>query len=215
MSITTTRHNKNCLFSKGILRIEIPIKPKKSSSISKTNNMPPSPKLTNLKATSTSSSSSASSMSKRSKSATANNNHNNNNNNNRQQVFITNNTETNLNNNPNQQNSNKFKSTQNLNSSSTAANNNSNDTDKYLELVFDLYDFKFERIDVRESKEEARNKLLVVRAYKAEGNAFRPYLRKYILPEWVDTEKMIVTEEKQVVDGQLKNVLVVQIGIAD
>lgn len=104
-----------------------------------------------------------------------------------------------------------------VSTNTTMANENihNDSNDKYLELVFDLYDFKFDRIDVNEgyNKGETNKKVLVVRAYKTEGNAYRPYNRKYILPEWVDTKRIMVSQNKQFVDGLVKNVLVIQIAI--
>lgn len=101
------------------------------------------------------------------------------------------------------------------------------DDDKYLELVFDLYDFKFDRVEIKESIDKRalnttlstaplpKNKILVVRAFKADDYVYRPYLRKYVLPEWVNAEKMFVKQDRQIVDGELKNVLIVQIAIRD
>lgn len=97
----------------------------------------------------------------------------------------------------------------------TNENIHNESSDKYLELVFDLYDFKFDRIDVNEGydKGEKNKKVLVVRAYKTEGSAYKPYNRKYILPEWVDTKRIVVSQNKQFVDGLVKNALVIQIAI--
>lgn len=104
------------------------------------------------------------------------------------------------------------------NKSVSASNNKlTTDEDKYLELVFDLYDFKFDRIDVRENVE--KKKILVVRAFKGttetNENQNKPYIRKYILPDWVNCENMSVSQEKQTVDGELKNLLIVQISIQE
>jgi hypothetical protein len=88
--------------------------------------------------------------------------------------------------------------------------------EKYLELMFDLYDFKFDRIDVRPNVEN--KKILVVRALKVDENGRlenRPYIRKYILPDWVDSENMIVNQDRQIVDGEIKNLLIVQIAIKE
>jgi HSP20 family molecular chaperone IbpA len=91
--------------------------------------------------------------------------------------------------------------------------------EKYLELTFDLYDFKFDDIKVENEK------ILIVSAYK-EKNDDKPmhgftcsltddklYTRKYILPNWVRSENIIVSQEKRRVDNKLKNLLILQIPI--
>jgi HSP20 family molecular chaperone IbpA len=56
-----------------------------------------------------------------------------------------------------------------------------NENDKYLELMFDLKDFKFENIDF--SKNVNDKNVLIVKAYKLlNSNRKAPFIRKYVLP---------------------------------
>lgn len=98
----------------------------------------------------------------------------------------------------------------------TSASSSMGENEKYLELMFDLYDFKFDKIDVRTNSEN--KKILIVRALKMDEDGrveSKPYLRKYILPDWVDCENIIVNTDKQIIDGEVKNLLIVQISIKE
>jgi hypothetical protein len=57
--------------------------------------------------------------------------------------------------------------------------NKMNENDKYLELVFDLKDYKFEKIDFYKNKE--KKNLLVVKA-KKDSLSDSQFERKYVLP---------------------------------
>jgi HSP20 family molecular chaperone IbpA len=94
-----------------------------------------------------------------------------------------------------------------------------NKNEKYLELTFDLYDFKFDDIKIESGK------ILVVSAFKDKGDdksmhGFtcspdndKIYTRKYVLPSWVRSENIIVSQEKRRVDSKLKNLLILQLPI--
>jgi HSP20 family molecular chaperone IbpA len=94
-----------------------------------------------------------------------------------------------------------------------------NKNEKYLELTFDLYDFKFDDIRIENEK------ILIVSAFKEKSDE-KPmhgftcstandklYTRKYVLPNWVRSENIIVSQEKRRVDNKLKNLLILQIPI--
>lgn len=83
--------------------------------------------------------------------------------------------------------------------------------DKYLELMFDLYDFKFDGIKVYLSDEG--KKILEVKAVKLSGG--KPLIRKYVLPEWAKDENINVLHEKQNLEDKARNLLIVQLPIVD
>lgn len=81
-----------------------------------------------------------------------------------------------------------------------------NKGEKYLELTFDLYDFKFDDIRV-----ESDN-ILVVSACREHGTD-RAYIRKYALPTWVKSHDIIVNQERRQVNNKWKNLLILQLPI--
>lgn len=90
--------------------------------------------------------------------------------------------------------------------------------DKYLELMFDLLEFKFDGIDVY--KNASNKRVLEVRAVKdmnIKKVSFdnKPYVRKYILPDWVSSDNLKIVQEKKFVDDKVKNYLIVQLPIID
>jgi HSP20 family molecular chaperone IbpA len=91
------------------------------------------------------------------------------------------------------------------NNKSSGSGSNKKNSEKYLELTFDLYDFKFDTIKVENER------VLVVTAHKKESN--ENFVRKYVLPDWVENENILVSEEKREIDNELKNLLIVQLPI--
>ena len=104
----------------------------------------------------------------------------------------------------------------------TKDNNKKTNDDKYLELVFDLHDYKFDQIDVQKNEEEKN--ILVVKAVRGpneaisynNSNSFQntthsSFTRKYILPDWVSSKNIKILEEKKLVNGEKKNLLVLHI----
>lgn len=90
--------------------------------------------------------------------------------------------------------------------------------DKYLELMFDLLEFKFDGINVYQNSNNKR--VLEVRAIKdmsIKRVTFdnKPYIRKYILPDWVKSENLKILQEQKIVDDKIKNYLIVQLPIID
>ena len=90
--------------------------------------------------------------------------------------------------------------------------------DKYLELMFDLLEFKFDGINVYKNSNDKR--VLEVRAVKdasIKKVTFdnKPYIRKYILPDWVKSEDLKIIQEQKHVDDKVKNYLLVQLPILD
>ncbi|RNA40427.1 heat shock beta-11-like [Brachionus plicatilis] len=72
--------------------------------------------------------------------------------------------------------------------------------DKYLELMFDLLEFKFDGINVY--KNSSNKRVLEVRAVK---DLNKPYVRKYILPDWVKSENLKILQEQKYVDDKCAN----------
>ena len=92
------------------------------------------------------------------------------------------------------------------------------DKDRYLELMFDLNNFKFENFEFL--KNEQNKNILVVKASKSSANNYSyshsvnyPYLKKYILPDWVSTKNVKVHQDSQITDGEKKNLLILQLPI--
>lgn len=88
---------------------------------------------------------------------------------------------------------------------------NTNEEDKYLELTFDLNDFKFDGIHV--SKNSENKNILEVKAVRLVDS--RSYVRKYVLPDWVRAENINVQQESQNAQNKVKNFLIVQLPILD
>lgn len=84
-----------------------------------------------------------------------------------------------------------------------------NDNDKYLELMFDLKDFKYENIEFYKNKE--MKNVLVVKASKENDLNDSMFERKYVLPDWVGTENLKIFEETTQKDGIRKNLLVLNL----
>jgi len=81
-----------------------------------------------------------------------------------------------------------------------------NENDKYLELMFDLKDFKYENIEFFKNKDQKN--VLIVKAIK-ENN--EPFMRKYVLPDWVGTENIKIFEESKQKGGIKKHLLILNL----
>ncbi|CAF0887490.1 unnamed protein product [Brachionus calyciflorus] len=95
---------------------------------------------------------------------------------------------------------------------------NESSDDKYLELMFDLLEFKYDGINVYKNANNKR--VLEVRAVRdlsVKKVTFdnKPYVRKYILPDWVKTDDLKIIQEQKHVDDKIKNYLIVQLPIID
>ena len=106
------------------------------------------------------------------------------------------------------------------------SNKNRNE-DKYLELIFDLHDFKFDSINVQ--KNDENKNILIVKAIKLNPSILNEcinnnnknsttdtinknsFVRKYILPDWVSTKNIKIHEEKKIINGDKKNLLILHI----
>ena len=109
--------------------------------------------------------------------------------------------------------------------STTAAAGQRKYTDKYLELVFNLYDFNFENLDVFTN--DKGQKVLLIKALKPAAHHnnqdYEPsaksssssYAKKYILPDWVSPNDINVFQETNNINNVVKNVLIVQLPILD
>ena len=88
--------------------------------------------------------------------------------------------------------------------------------DKYLELLFDLYDFKFENLQVYYDEVE-KKKILLVRAYKFDRqlNKNRTQTRRFILPEWISDQNINILEDEANINNEIKNLLKLQFEIAE
>lgn len=92
----------------------------------------------------------------------------------------------------------------------------SNDTatnDKYLELMFDLRDFTFDNLEVY--NDESNKKILLVKASKYDKytKEKKSYTKKYILPNWISSHNVNVTQEEKVLMNEIKNLLILQFEI--
>ena len=92
----------------------------------------------------------------------------------------------------------------------------SNDTatnDKYLELMFDLRDFTFDNLEVY--NDESNKKILLVKASKYDKytKEKKSYAKKYILPNWISSHNVNVTQEEKVLMNEIKNLLILQFEI--
>ena len=88
--------------------------------------------------------------------------------------------------------------------------------DKYLELLFDLYDFKFDNLQVYFDEVE-KKKVLLVRAFKFDKqlNANRTNTRKFILPDWISDQNINILEDEANINDEIKNLLKLQFEIAE
>jgi hypothetical protein len=88
--------------------------------------------------------------------------------------------------------------------------------DKYLELLFDLYDFKFDNLQVYFDEVE-RKKILLVRAYKFDKqlNKNRTNTRRFILPDWISDQNINILEDEANINNEVKNLLKLQFEIAE
>jgi hypothetical protein len=88
--------------------------------------------------------------------------------------------------------------------------------DKYLELLFDLYDFKFENLQVYYDEVE-KKKILLVRAYKFDKqlNRNRTNTRRFILPDWISDQNINILEDEANINNEVKNLLKLQFEIAE
>ena len=107
-------------------------------------------------------------------------------------------------------------------------------SDKYLELMFNLYDYTFDNLDIYTN--EKSQKVLLIKALKQcetplpqpinnGGENFKSqsdltinsniktYIRKYILPDWVSNKNINVFQETKDINNVIKNTLVVQLPI--
>ncbi len=103
----------------------------------------------------------------------------------------------------------------------TKEDNKKTTDDKYLELVFDLHDYKFDQIDVQKNEEDKN--ILIVKAVRItnepnsytnssfQNNKNSSFTRKYILPDWVSNKNIKILEEKKLINGEKKNLLVLHI----
>lgn len=84
------------------------------------------------------------------------------------------------------------------------------ENDKYLELMFDLKDFRFDSIDFYKNKEDKN--VLIVKACKGRDSGDDgSFIRKYVLPDWVGTENVKIFEENKEKHGIKKNLLVLNL----
>jgi HSP20 family molecular chaperone IbpA len=92
--------------------------------------------------------------------------------------------------------------------------------DKYLELVFDLHDYQFDKIDVQ--KNENNKNILIVKAFRLNNldaniddwsdiNDKNSFFRKYVLPDWVSPKNIKIFEEKKLINGEKKNLLILNL----
>jgi HSP20 family molecular chaperone IbpA len=95
----------------------------------------------------------------------------------------------------------------------------SNSNEKYLELMFNLYEFNFDNLDIYTN--EKGQKVLLIKAFKACENLnndlikqnTKTYIRKYILPDWVSNKNINVFQETNDINNVIKNTLIVQLPI--
>ena len=94
-----------------------------------------------------------------------------------------------------------------------------NSNEKYLELMFNLYEFNFDNLDIYTN--EKGQKVLLIKAFKACENLnndlikqnTKTYIRKYILPDWVSNKNINVFQETNDINNVIKNTLIVQLPI--
>ena len=100
-------------------------------------------------------------------------------------------------------------------SKATAAQQARFSKDKYLELMFDLYDFKFEDLQVYYDAVE-KKKILMVRAYKFDRNLNknRTNTRRFVLPDWISDKNINIVEDEANINSEVKNLLKLQFEIA-
>ena len=100
-------------------------------------------------------------------------------------------------------------------SKATAAQQARFSKDKYLELMFDLYDFKFEDLQVYYDAVE-KKKILMVRAYKFDRNLNknRTNTRRFVLPDWISDKNINIVEDEAIINSEVKNLLKLQFEIA-
>jgi HSP20 family molecular chaperone IbpA len=102
--------------------------------------------------------------------------------------------------------------------------------DRYLELMFDLFDFKYESYETM--IDENNKKLLIVKASKPVNRSLnnlnststnldissvprKQFVRKYILPEWVSDQNIIVKLKTTRENNVPKNYLIMHLPILD
>ena len=83
-----------------------------------------------------------------------------------------------------------------------------------------MHDYQFDKIDVQ--KNENNKNILIVKAFRLNNldvniddwsdiNDKNSFFRKYVLPDWVSPKNIKIFEEKKLINGEKKNLLILNL----